>query len=296
MDKNKNLRVIFFGTPDFVLPVAKKLAEDFELVGVVTSPDMPQGRKRTLVPTDVKKWYMEHLLKTNTEGVILTPEKLTTDSAIKLRKLHPDLFVVAAYGKLVPEEILAIPTLGSLNIHPSLLPNYRGPAPIQNALLNGDEELGITIMKMDEELDHGPIVTQWTIPIKPSDTFASLHEKAFLDAADKLPVVIKKYADKSLLPVPQKHDLAFFTERIEREHGYFAIDNPPEKTALQRMIRAYYPWPGVWTNVNVKGKVQRLKFLPDGIFQLEGGKPVKLKELLNGHAELRPQLEKLGIL
>lgn len=292
----KKIKTVFFGTPDFVLPVAQKLTEDFELVGVVTSPDIPQGRKKTPTPTDVKKWYMEHLLKNNTEGVILTPEKLTHETAVKLRKLHPDLFVVAAYGKLVPEDILAIPTLGSLNIHPSLLPNYRGPSPIQNALLNGDRELGVTIMQMDEELDHGPIVTQWTIPIAPHDTFESLHKKAFSDASLKLPGVIKKYADKSLLPVQQQHDKAFFTERIEREHGYFPINNPPEKTKLQRMIRAYYPWPGVWTNVDVKGKTLRLKFLPGGIFQLEGGKPVKLKELLNGHAGLKQQLEKLEIL
>lgn len=292
------MKVVFFATPEFVIPVGKILTEHFDLVGVVTSPDSPEGRKKTLTPTHVKKWYMEYLLKNNKEGVILTPTELTLETAVKLRKLHADLFVVAAYGKLIPASILTLPALGVLNIHPSFLPKYRGPSPIQNALLDGKRSLGITIMKMDAELDHGPTLTQWELQIEESDTFESLHQKAFADAAEKLPGIIEKYQKGIIKETIQDHTKATYTEKVLREDGYFSITNPPTKEKLDRMIRAYHPWPSCWTRLHQdfggqakKGKV--LKLLPDGKIQLEGGKPISEKDLLNGYPKLRPLLEGL---
>ena len=287
------MRVVFFGTPDFVLPVGKILAEKFELVGVVTLPDSPEGRKKIMTPTPVKNWYMDYLLKENKEGMILTPAELTDEIAVKLRKLHPDLFVVAAYGKLVPDSILNLPTLGAINIHPSLLPKYRGPAPIQNALLNGDKNLGITIMQMDQDLDHGPLLSQWEIPISSTDTFQSLHQKAFTNAAEKLPEIIEKYESGKITPTPQDHNAATFTEKILRTDGFFSLEEPPGAKKLDSMIRAYFPWPSAWTKVKIKNQELRLKFLPEKKVQIEGGKVTTIKDFLNGYPELKQQFEKL---
>lgn len=301
--ENLKLKIVFFGTPDFVLPVAKSLADSLDLVGVLTTPDAPVGRKKTPTPSPVKRWYMEYLLEKNREGVILTPNGLTDETAIKLRKLHADLFVVAAYGKLVPKEILEIPKLGCLNIHPSSLPKYRGPSPIQNALLKGDEKLGITIMKMDEELDHGPIIKQWEIPITRNDTFESLHEKAFSDAARKLPEIINNYISGGLQEIPQDHARATYTKHITKQDGFIDISKINTMSSLEsanwrmeiaRKIRAYYPWPGAWTKVKVKNNESRIiKFLPAGLVQIEGKKPVKIEDLINGYPELEYVIGKL---
>lgn len=298
------MRVVFFGTPDFVIPVAKSLTDSFDLVGVVTSPDVPAGRKKLLTASPIKSWYMEYLLEKNHEGVILTPSELSEDVAIRLRKLHPDLFVVAAYGKLIPKLILSIPKLGAINIHPSLLPKYRGPSPIQNSLLNGDEKLGITIMKMDEELDHGPVLKQWEIPIKKNDTFASLHIKSFTDAATNLAQIITEYSEGSLKPIPQDHTKATYTKHIAKQDGFIDISKINMMSALEirnlnleiaRKVRAYYPWPGVWTKIKIKNQELRIKLLPEEMFQIEGKKAIKLKELLNGYPELEEPLKKLSL-
>lgn len=289
------MKIVFFGTPDFVIPVAKSLAEQFDLVGVVTSPDAPVGRKKVISPSPVKAWFMDYLLRHNKEGVILTPGQWTEEAAVKLRKLHPDLFVTAAYGKLIPKKILRIPGLNPINIHPSLLPKYRGPSPIQYALLNGDKTLGISIMQMDEELDHGPIYSQWEIPIGQNDTFESLHTKAFSDAAIKLSDIIKQIETGSIISNEQNHSKATFTQKITKEDGYFDAENPPAN--LEQMIKAYFPWPTAWTKIKIKNQESRImKFLPDGYVQLEGKTKVKIKELLNGYPELTEIFEKLNLI
>lgn len=288
--ENLKLKIVFFGTPEFVIPVAKSLAEHFDLVGVVTTPDSPQGRKKVLTPSPIKKWYMQYLLDNNKEGVILTPDTLTKEVAIKLTKLHADMFVTAAYGKLIPKRILTIPPLGALNIHPSTLPKFRGPSPIQYTLLSGEKELGTSIMLMDEELDHGPILTQWRIPIDPKDTFASLHVKAFSEGAARLPDLIKKYQSGEIKPTPQDHTKATFTKKIEKQDGFFSLDNPPPEETLQQMIHAYYPWPTAWSMITLSGKELRMKILPEKKVQLEGGKPMTVSDFLNGYPEARSKL------
>jgi len=294
--ENSKLKIIFFGTPDFVIPIAKSLSQHFDLLGVVTSPDAPAGQKKVITPSPVKQWFMEYLLKTNKEGIILTPDTLDNDVAIKLRKLHPDLFVVAAYGKLIPKKILDIPHLGALNVHPSRLPLYRGPSPIQQALLDGKKTLGIAIIKMDQELDHGPLLTQWEIPIETSDTLTSLHVKAFEDTSKKFPLLINDYQQGNLKLKEQNHKEATFSKKITKQDGYFDIDNPPSPETLQRMIKAYYPWPTAWTKVRTKNHESRImKFLPNGYVQMEGKNQTKLKELLNGYPELQEKITKLSL-
>lgn len=303
MSEINNLRIVFFGTPEFILPVCEKLASHFDLAGVVTSPDAPAGRNNVVTPSPVKVWYMDYLLNHNKEGIILTPDHLTDDTAIKLRKLHPDLFVVAAYGKIVPKSILDIPRYGSINVHPSNLPNYRGPSPIQTALIRGDRALGISLMLMDEQLDHGPILYQWDIPITQNDTFETLHTKSFLEAAGKLPDVINQLLQHTIIPQKQDDTRATFTQKITKQDGYFDINNPPSPEKLQNMIRAFYPWPTVWTKINMKNlPVDRqdndskiMKFLPNGYVQIEGKTPTKIKDLLNGYPEITEVIKNLGI-
>jgi methionyl-tRNA formyltransferase len=278
------MKIVFFGTPSFVLPVLESLTKHFEVVGVVTTPDAPSGRKKPLTPSAVKSWAIANLPKTK----ILVPEQFNNETIEQLKSLNPNLVIVAAYGKLIPQTLLAIPKYGSLNIHPSLLPKYRGSSPIQTAILNGDKETGVTIMQMDQELDHGPIVRQEKIELKGNETFESLHQTLFHLAANLLPSTIEQYSNKTISPNPQNEKKVIFCQKITREDGFFKMENPPDKDKLDRMIRAFYPWPTAWTKWEIAhGRSQIVKFLPEKRIQLEGGKPMSLKDFLNGYPALR---------
>ncbi len=281
-------RVVFFGTPEFVIPILKSLHSNFDLVGVVTAPDTIKGRKRLITPSPVKNYCLENAI-----SPIFTPERLDQTIAEKLSALRPDLFVTAAYGKILPKTILDIPKYGALNVHPSLLPKYRGPSPIQSAILNGDKNTGISIIKMDDKMDHGPILKQWIFPIMEKDTSESLHKNMFADAAEKLPSIIEDYLQGLLLPKPQDDNQATYCPLITKKSGYFSLENPPTPEVLDRMIRAYYPWPTAWTTLKIKDKEVRIKFLPENKLQVEGGKPLTFKEFFNGYSELKTTIQKL---
>lgn len=190
-----------------------------------------------------------------------------------------DLAVVAAYGKILLKEELNSPKYGCINVHPSLLPKYRGPSPIQQAILNGDKVSGVTIIKMDEEVDHGPVIYQERIELSEYDNFDILSKKMFLRAAEVLPEIINDFTAGKIKPVDQNHKKASFCNILTRESGYFKIDKMPE--SLDRMIRAYYPWPGVWT----KWKDKIVKLYPEGKIQIEGKKVMPLPEFLNGYPD-----------
>lgn len=190
-----------------------------------------------------------------------------------------DLAVVASYGHILTKEELDAPKYGCINVHPSLLPKYRGPSPIQEAILNGEKMSGITIIKMDEEVDHGPIIYQERIELSDNDNFEILSKKMFLRASEVLPKIIKDFVAGNVIPTPQDHSQATFTKRLTKEDGYFNLNNPPDSEKLDKMIRAYFPWPGVWTKWNRK----IVKFLPDQKLQMEGKKPLSLKDFLNGY-------------
>ncbi len=286
------MKVIFFGTPEFVIPILESLLDTSEVVGIVTMPDKPTGRKKILTPSPVKQAAPVKGIST-----VFTPTQFTDEIITKLQSLSPDIFVTAAYGKIIPDDVLSIPPLGALNIHPSLLPKYRGPSPIQTAIINGDTKTGISFMKMDEKMDHGPLLFQEEVKLHGNETFASLHVSLFKQAASILPTVIKHYASGRVQPTEQNHAEATYCQLIKKEDGYFSVDNPPEAEILDRMIRAYYPWPTAWSKLQMGDGTQRvIKFLPEGRIQLEGGKPMTIKDLLNGHPELREIIEKLGLM
>jgi methionyl-tRNA formyltransferase len=274
------MKIIFFGTPSFVIPVLESLVSSFEVIGVVTAPDSIQGRKKVLTPSPVKQFALEQNIP------VLQPHELKTEEA--------DLYVVAAYGKIIPQSILDIPKNGALNIHPSLLPKYRGPSPIQTALLHGNEKTGVSIIKMDAKMDHGPIVSQWETAISPNDTFESLHNSLFQDAADRLPAIISDFINGKITPIQQDEAGVSFCKMITRESGYFDSTNPPSPEELDKMIRAYYPWPTAWTKVRIKNNEERImKLLPGKRVQMEGKNVMEMKDFLNGYPELTPLLEKL---
>ncbi len=276
------MKIVFFGTPSFVIPVLKVLKENFDVVAVVTAPDQKSGRKQVISPSPVAKFCNDNYPSIQ----ILKDEKLNTTVVQKLASLEADLFVVAAYGKLIPQDILNIPKHGSLNIHPSLLPKYRGPSPIQTTIVNCDKETGITIIQLDSQLDHGPILKQEVMKLSGNETFETLANSMFEKSAELIKSVIPEYVNDTIKPIPQNHDKATYTKHISKQDGYIDIQNPPSSENLDRMIRAYYPWPGVWTKL---GEL-RIKLLPENKLQVEGKKPVSLKDFLNGHRELEQKI------
>ncbi len=283
------MKIVFFGTPHFVIPVIEALRRHHSIVGVVTAPDSVTGRKRTLAPSPIK----QYCINTLTHVPVFTSKQFNNLAIEQLDNICPDLFVIAAYGHLVPKNVLNLPKYGALNIHPSLLPKYRGPSPIQTAILNGDKMSGITIIKMDEKLDHGPIVAQKEMPLSNIDTLESLHVKMLEEAASLLPNIITHFVKGEMTPKEQDHEKATYCKHITKQDGYFPIDNPPSPERLDRMIRAYYPWPTAWTRARIMNNESRImKLLPGKRVQLEGGKPMTEKEFVNGYPEARHLLER----
>lgn len=276
------LKIVFFGTPSFAIPVLTALEAKRWLVGAVTTPDRKVGRKQILMPSFVS-------LRTPRSAQLLKPERFDQQTVQHLEEMGPDLFVLAAYGKILPKEILDIPKFGALNIHPSLLPKYRGPSPIPAAILNGDKVTGVTIIKMDAEMDHGPIITTNDVSLSDQDTSAILSKKLFAIGANLLIKIIPDFVNGKVKLTKQNEKQATFTHLIKKEDGLFEIGNPPSSDQLDRMIRAYYPWPTAWTKWpfdKAQGKNNKIvKFLPGGLIQMEGKKPMELEEFLKGHPD-----------
>ncbi|MDO8429463.1 MAG: methionyl-tRNA formyltransferase [Candidatus Daviesbacteria bacterium] len=287
----KNLKIVFFGTPHFVIPVLKTLEDNFDVVAVVTAPDNLVGRTQTLTPSPIKEAFKK---------TCLTPKIFDEEVSTKLKSLEPDLFIVAAYGKIIPQEILDIPKFGSINIHPSLLPKYRGASPIQESILNGDEISGVTFIKMDSEVDHGPIIFTKEFRLSKEDTFESLSKKVFILAAEDLIKIIPEFITGKINLCVQDHAIASYCNRITKEDGYFDLPFQDLRPAgrqvtqeflekLDRMIRAYYPWPTAWTKWSPFAKASGdknekiVKFLPEGMVQIEGKKPTDLDSFLRGY-------------
>lgn len=286
------MKIIFFGTPHFVIPVLESLMKHFSVVGIVTAPDHKAGRKQLLTPSPVKKFIIDKGLQIP----VITPEKFNKETLKQLRSLQADLFVVAAYGYILPDELLDMPPFGAINVHPSLLPKHRGPTPVPTTILKGDTTTGVTIIKMDEAMDHGPIIAETTYQVHETDTTESLLIHLFNLSAEMLPDVINNFTSGKLIPRIQVESQATYTEKITKADGFIDLEKPPSRKKLDLMIRAFYPWPTVWTKVTIKSHEVRIKFLPGNKLQMEGKNPVSLKDFLNGYPEVKPVLEKLHLL
>ncbi len=236
------LRIVFMGTAELACPsLAALLAQgQFNLVAVVTQPDKPKGRNLIVQPSPVKQLALQHGLQ------VLQPEKARNpDFLAALKALKPELIVVAAYGQILPEAILRIPRFGCINVHASLLPKYRGAAPIQWAIFNDETETGITIMKIDAGLDTGDIIAQKATPIYPHDTAQVLHDRLAHMGAELLVQVIPDYVAGKIEPRPQPKEGATYAPKIQKEHGRIDWSRPAR--AIWNQVRAFVPWPGAYT-------------------------------------------------
>lgn len=234
------MQLIFMGTPDFAVPVLERLLKlGHHVLAVYTQADKPSGRGIEPVPPPVKRAAGKHGLPT------FQPEKLKEDIE-RLEALKPEVIVVAAYGKLLPQRVLNIPPLGCLNLHPSLLPRHRGPAPISGAILAGDEETGASLMLMDAGMDTGPLLAQTRVPVHPQDTTGSLTDRLAQISAQLLEESLPRWVARELKPQPQDHQQATYTHMLAKEQG--EIDWKRTAVELWRQVRAFQPWPGSFTH------------------------------------------------
>jgi methionyl-tRNA formyltransferase len=236
------LRIIFMGTPELAAASLGALLREpaFQVIAAVTQPDRPKGRDLKLQPSPVKQLALS-------AGVpVLQPEKARDEKFLgELQQLQPELIAVAAFGQILPKAILDLPRLGCLNVHTSMLPKYRGASPIQSAILNGETETGVTIMKMDVGLDTGDILTQRTTPIRDEDNAATLHDRLAQLGAELLVETVCDLAAGKLQPRPQPHELATHVAKIKKEDGRINWSQPAR--AIWNRIRAFTPWPGAFT-------------------------------------------------
>ncbi|MFZ0828134.1 MAG: methionyl-tRNA formyltransferase [Verrucomicrobiia bacterium] len=235
-------RIIFMGTAELSCASLAALVRDekFQVVTAVTQPDKPRGRDLKSQPSPVKSLALKLGLP------VLQPERARDDIFIaELRELKPDLIVVVAYGQILPQSILDLPRFGCLNVHTSLLPKYRGAAPIQWAIASGDIETGVTLMKMDAGLDTGPIVSQRRTPICPEDDSATLHDRLAQLGADLLVQTIPDYVAGKIPPLPQPAEGASYAAKIKKEDGHIDWNQPAQH--IWNRLRAFTPWPGAFT-------------------------------------------------
>jgi methionyl-tRNA formyltransferase len=262
------LRIVFMGTAELACASLSALREGtgFEVVAVVTQPDRPKGRALKLQPSPVKETALAAGLP------VLQPERARDAAFVEaLRQLQPHFIVVAAYGQLLPTAILTLPTLGCVNVHTSLLPKYRGAAPIQWAILNGEAETGVTIMNMVEKLDAGDILSRRATEITPEDTAETLHDRLAQIGAQLLVATLHKIVMGILTPHPQVEAEATYARKITKEDGRLDWSQPAR--ILWNRVRAFTPWPGAFTHPAAETKLRTLKILRASLVEDLGGAP-----------------------
>lgn len=304
--------VLFMGTSLFAKNILNALVKDgYDIIAVYSQPDKKSGRKNEIIISPVKEYCLEKNLK------LYQPEKLDKEIEMNIKKLSPNLIVVAAYGKILPQDILAIPDLGSVNVHASLLPRYRGASPIQNALLAGDNKTGVTIMLMDKNIDSGDILSQAEIEIDNTDTTETLSAKLAELGTDQILKTIPLWTSGKISPKKQDGSRSTFCKPIRRGDGHIIWNE--KAVDIYNKFRAFQPWPGVFSFWNKKEADLRLKlrkisleknnkdpqrrsgqvFSKDGRVlvqtssgsiilievQLEGKGPIAIKNFINGHQD-----------
>jgi methionyl-tRNA formyltransferase len=300
-------RIVFFGTPSFALPTLRGLLEGpDEVVGVVTQPDREKGRGRKIVLSPVKELALHSGL------AFFQPEKVKEEAFQEVVEgLHPDLFVVVAYGQIFPKSVLHIPRYGAVNVHASLLPRYRGAAPIAWAILRGEKVTGITTMVMDEGMDTGDILLQAEVPIGREETCENLHDRLAPLGAQLLSKTIGRMKAGDLGGIPQDHSKATYAPPLKKEDGHIHWER--EAGEIDRQVRAFNPWPGAFTKWGdrllkiyggeirermAEGKAGVVVWVGSDFIevaagegsylikevQLEGRKKMTLREFLSGHS------------
>ncbi|MCC7119628.1 MAG: methionyl-tRNA formyltransferase [Anaerolineales bacterium] len=238
-----SIKTVFMGSPEFALPSLRALAQRHQVVGVITQPDRPSGRGRELKAPPVKTLAQELALP------VLQPQKLREPQALEqLHQWNPDLIVVAAFGQILKADVLSLPKYGCINVHASLLPRWRGAAPINAAILAGDAEIGVTIMQMDVGLDTGPMLAKKSMRLTPDLTTGSALQALSQLGADLLIETLPEYVSGNLTPQPQPEIGATYAPMLKKEDGFLNFHQPAIE--LERRVRAMNPWPGAWFEWN----------------------------------------------
>lgn len=266
------MRIVFIGTGEIGLPALRALQKsEHELVGVVTQTDKPVGREQKITAPPIKAAL------SGIEATILQPERIKNPEAVEqIRALKPDVIVVMAYGQILPRDVFEVAKIGCLNLHASLLPRWRGAAPIQAAIAAGDRETGVTVIYMDEGLDTGDILLQSKIDVSPGETGASLHDRLGKIAPEALLGALDLLASGNAPRIPQGKTLATYAPKLNRESGRINWNEPAD--VIERKIRAYNPWPGAFTEF----KNRKLKVFAAATVDLRG----KPGEILRRDREL----------
>ena len=281
---NKNIKFAFFGTPD----IATQTLEIIKTAGfmpavIITAPDRPSGRKMLLTPPPVKTWALENNVP------ILQPEKLDEDFALKLSTFNFQLSIVVAYGKLFPENLIDLPSHGTLNIHYSLLPKYRGASPVQSAILNGEEETGVSIQKMVKEMDAGALLSMHEVDILPDEKTPELLDRLVKVGTHALIDVLPNYIEGKIKLIEQDHSQATYCKKIKKEDGLIDLNGNAKEN--YNKYRAFYDWPSVYFFVEKNDKKIRLIIkdasLENGEFKInkvlpEGKKEMPYADFLRG--------------
>ncbi len=256
------MKIIFAGTSEFGIPTLEQLKAHHELILVITQPDKPAGRNKKLSPPPVKVWAMKNNIP------VEQPEQISNLKSI-ISNLNPDLLLVAAYGQIIPKDILDLPKFHAINIHGSILPQYRGASPIQATILNGDRTAGITLIQMDEKMDHGDILAIRTMALTGNESFPALYKSLAQLSAELVVETLQKLPVGELRPQVQNHTEATYTKLLTRKDGKINWARPAVE--IYNQIRALNPEPGTWTEL--KGKVVKIleaEILPDHKIELPG--------------------------
>ncbi|HUD44005.1 MAG TPA: methionyl-tRNA formyltransferase [Patescibacteria group bacterium] len=288
------MKIVFFGNSKYSTIVEASLISHFGLKAVVTLPDQPKGRKKILTPTPVKQLAERDNIQ------VISANKLDEQIINQIKNLEPDFLVVADYGLILPTSLLQIPKFAPLNVHHSLLPKYRGPAPAPFAILAGEKTSGVTIIKMVKDVDAGDILAQKEYTIAPDETTDSLliklntiGAKLIISVLEEFSIYQTKATSNVAAAKAQDNSQATFTHYMSKQDGFIDLNNPPTAEKFDRMVRAFYPWPSAWSTLRTKNIEQRIKFLPEKKIQMEGKKPVDLETFYRGYPELKEKIEKL---
>lgn len=274
------ISVVFFGTGEYTIPVIKVLVNR-GLALIVTTDNNGE----------VAGYARKHNIP------LLVSDLRREEDVMRIRDISPNLGVLASYGAIISQKVIDMFSLGILNIHPSLLPKYKGPSPIQNTILNGDDTCGVSIILLDSEIDHGPVVCARAVRLQGGETTLELKDSLFFLGSEMISQVLDRLAvDPKIKSVAQDHGKESFTEKILSRDAYIDLENPPDLKKLDRMTRAYYPSPGVFFETNLSGRLRRVKLLPFGKIQIEGKRIMSYRDFINGYgSEAEVILSKLGL-
>ena len=276
---SNGMKIVFFGNTKYSLIGARIIHSKLELAFIVTIKNSP-----------VEKFAVEQKIP------FLVADKFDKAIIQQIKSLNPGFFVVEDYGLILPRELLAVPKFASINIHHSLLPKYRGPSPAPSAILNGEKKSGVTIIHMADKIDAGDIYAQKEYILKPDETTDSLLTELNLMGAQLAILTIKNIYNRNAKRTEQNEKEATYTSYMKKSDGFVDVLSPPSEQEIDRMIRAYYPWPGVWTRSIINNKLSIIKFLPQEKIQVEGKKPMSYKDFINGYEKGKFFLEKLSLI